>query len=219
MKPCLSTKTQKISIARAFKNNIFTRVFLKGAVQGKFYLAHHTECCLKFFLTFLSPPKVPHTWPLLNFLHSVCMFSNYDPSYQPHRIRGSFPRITPFFKRQVPKNSAEQNSSQISKLMFITHTSQSVYTASALPLRLCLRDHLRCSGPFCTSSDYNISCILPNLEPDQKFLNLRYSMVSAPLKLSLESTAYVFLCLFSPSSSAFYELQNPSKMDFHFFRN
>lgn len=73
------TKKQK-SIAEDLKNYLFTTVFLKEAVQGKFYIAHNTESCLNFLLTFFPPLKVSHTWPLLNFLHSPRIFPNYDPS-------------------------------------------------------------------------------------------------------------------------------------------
>lgn len=117
---------KKTSIAWASRNYVFTMVFLKGAVPGKFYIVHHTPCCLKFFLTFLSPPKVPHTWLLLNFLSSVCIFSNSDPSHQPLRTMDLYSMMTAFLKSSVPKNTAKQNSPQPSKLTFINHTSQLV---------------------------------------------------------------------------------------------
>ena len=119
MKPCLSTKkqtttttTKNPSIAWALRIMYLPWFSWKGHLPGKFYITHHTACCLKFFLTFLSPPEVPHTWLLLNCLHSVCIFSNSDPSYQPLRIIDLYSMMASFLKRSVPKNTAKQNSSQ-----------------------------------------------------------------------------------------------------------
>lgn len=67
MKPCLSTKKQ-VKQQQQKKKNKHCMSLEKLCIShdfperehspGKFCITHHTGMCLKFFLTFLSPPEV-----------------------------------------------------------------------------------------------------------------------------------------------------------------
>lgn len=185
----------------------------KGHSLGKFYITYHTACCLKFFLTFLSPPKVPHTCLLLNFPHSVCIFSNSDPSYQPLRIMDLYSMMAAFLKRSVPKTTAKQNSSQPSKLTFINHTPQLVIKFLFPLLGCVLRTISDVLSPlYLISLYYYFHPYKPGARPEvPKSVilcgTLWYRLVAA-ITVSRDDL-HIFLCLFS-SSTFCLEFQNPS---------
>ena len=116
------------------------------------------------------------------------MFSTYDPSYQPCRVRGLYPRMTAFFETS-PQEFCQ------TKFFSNFQINPNLFLRLLLPLLASILEtisNVLGPGSCSTSSVYKTTCIHPNQEPDEKFLNLRYSMIIEPLSLSLESTYRYF---------------------------